>query len=82
MISNNSSDDPLVTDNVKHDCGIPAFILDSLRRKALARQRPSDYYRPCYKKHRDAREELELMGVEVIDNLDDECGDIVRARRS
>jgi hypothetical protein len=80
LIPNNSSDLLLVrhhshnlqesieTDNLEHGCNILASTLDSFCREALTRQRPSDYYRPPYKKHQDAREELELIGVEIIDN--------------
>ncbi|KAH6718742.1 hypothetical protein BKA61DRAFT_262195 [Leptodontidium sp. MPI-SDFR-AT-0119] len=80
LIPNNSSDllvvrhhsldlqENIETSDLEHDCNTVASTLDSLRREALIRQRPPDYYRPPYEKHRDAREELELMGVEIIDD--------------
>lgn len=55
LIPNNSSD-------------FIASRLDSLRQEALTRQRPPEYRRPPYEKHRDAREELEIMGVDIIDD--------------
>jgi hypothetical protein len=42
--------------------------LNDYRQEILARQRPSNYCIPAYSKHRDAREELELMGIDIIDN--------------
>lgn len=43
-----------------------------LRQEALKQQRPHGYNpeRPPYDRHRPAREELELMGVEIIEDLD------------
>ncbi|KAF4614390.1 hypothetical protein G7Y89_g15346 [Cudoniella acicularis] len=52
----------------KNSIDLPASSFDSLRRQALAQQRPPDYHLPPYHKHRDAREELELMGVDIIDD--------------
>jgi HNH endonuclease len=46
--------------------------IDELRQDALARQRPAGYElkRPPYDRHRPAEEELELMGVEILGDLD------------
>ena len=41
--------------------------LNERRQEMLAQQRPSNYCIPAYSKHRDAREELELMGIDIID---------------
>jgi hypothetical protein len=51
--------------------------IEGLRRKALAQQRPAGYdpQRPPYDKHRPAKEELELMGVEILESLDDDFYD-------
>ena len=80
LIPNNSSDPLLVrhhshdlqesieTDDLEHGCDVLASTLDSSCREALTRQRNSDYYLLPHEKHRNAREELELMGVEIIDN--------------
>jgi hypothetical protein len=48
--------------------------IDELRREALARQRPAGYApeRPPYDRHRPAKEELELMGVEILEDFDDD----------
>ena len=44
-----------------------------LRENALAQQRPKGYaHPPPYDRHRPARQELELMGVEILDELDDD----------
>ncbi|ESZ95101.1 hypothetical protein SBOR_4512 [Sclerotinia borealis F-4128] len=50
------------------------FRVEELRREALERQRPENYnpQRPPYDRHRPAIEELEIMGVEIRDELDDE----------
>ena len=47
--------------------------IDELRQDGLARQRPAGYElkRPPYGRHRPAKEELELMGVEILGGLDE-----------
>jgi hypothetical protein len=47
--------------------------IDKLRQEALARQRPQGYDPkiPPYDRHRPAKEELELMGVEIFEDLDE-----------
>jgi hypothetical protein len=47
--------------------------INELRQAALAGQRPVGYdpRRPPYDRHRPAKEELELMGVDIIWNLDE-----------
>ncbi len=46
---------------------------DDLRRKALQQQRPAGHVpRPPYDRNRPAKEELELMGVEILENLGDD----------
>lgn len=48
--------------------------IQELRQEALAQQRPAGYnpQRLPYDKHRPAKEELELMGVEIVPSLDDD----------
>lgn len=55
-------------DNLHQD-----VYINELRQAALAEQRPVGYdpQRPPYDRHRPAKEELELMGVEIICNLDE-----------
>jgi hypothetical protein len=52
--------------------------IQKLKRDALALQRPVQYpaKRPKYDRHRPAREELELMGVEIMDELDSLDGEL------
>jgi hypothetical protein len=47
--------------------------IDKLRQEALARQRPAGYApeRPPYDRHRPAKEELELTGVEIFEDPDE-----------
>ena len=54
------------------------IYIDKLRQDALARQRPAGYElkRPPYGRHRPAKEELELMGVEILGGLDEICEEI------
>ena len=49
------------------------LFMDQLRRDGLARQRPVGYdrNRPPYDRRRPAIEELEIMGVKILDDLDD-----------
>ncbi|CZR64040.1 uncharacterized protein PAC_13937 [Phialocephala subalpina] len=51
--------------------------IEGLQRKALAQQRPPGYVlqRSPYDRHRPAKDELELMGVEIIESLDDDLYD-------
>lgn len=49
-----------------------ASRIDNLRLQALAQQRPKDYQRPAYDKNRPAIEELELMGVEILEDDNDD----------
>lgn len=48
--------------------------IEELQQEALAQQRPEGYcpQRLPYDKHRPAKEELELMGVEILPSLDDD----------
>ncbi|KAH8800809.1 hypothetical protein F5884DRAFT_808886 [Xylogone sp. PMI_703] len=45
---------------------------DRLRNDALLKQRPKNYYLPPYDRQRSAKEELEFMGVEIIDTGEDD----------
>jgi hypothetical protein len=50
-----------------------AAYIDELRQEALPRQRPAGHTpeRSSYDRHRPAKEELELMGVEIVEDLDE-----------
>ena len=57
-----------------NDIDEESSYIEELRQDALAQQRPAGYNPrpPPYDKHRPAREELELMGVEILSDLDDD----------
>ncbi|TAQ89904.1 hypothetical protein B7494_g1778 [Chlorociboria aeruginascens] len=49
----------------------PEYVyIRELREKTLAEQRPAGYVLPAYDKRRSATEELQLMGVEILENFD------------